>query len=344
MTAAAPRTFPAPRTYHIWLRELAPLHPRRLWFSHLLLHRVEALVAVARPRRLEPMPLALLRGLFSSGPAAALAAPDRLHFDRQFAAALLRELADAGLVRREPDAWALTDAGHQALPDGGYTARGRERRAFHFADVPGGAPHFLPLTQTAGPADVANSWSFDPAVLAETIRRPAEWKRRFGFPADVEALVAADAERWRPVVLDRAEHAPLAVIETGAEGGPALLGFLVRPDHWALQREPVALSLGEGWDEALPEFAEVSSPQAWRGAWLGWCQSRQPPLADAGACSVKYAACKVQVGAPKALVERLKAARSEVLRGETWLELGAGRTRAAACVEVHEQGAGEPET
>src|SRR5262245_39312467 len=152
MTAAAPRTFPAPRTYHNWLRELAPLHPRRLWFSHLLVHRVEALVAVARRQRLDPLPLALLRRLFASGPSASAGALDRLHFDRQFAAPLLRELADAGLVRRERDAWELTDAGSAARRDGAYTARARERRAFHFADAPGEAPRFLPLTQTAGPA------------------------------------------------------------------------------------------------------------------------------------------------------------------------------------------------
>jgi hypothetical protein len=345
MSAAAPRTFPAPRTYHNWLRELAPSRPRRLWFSHLLVHRVEALVAVARPCRLDPLPLALLRRLFASGPSAPTAALDRLHFDRQFAARLLREPADAGLVRRQPDAWLLTDAGRQALHDGGHTARTRERRTFYFADAPGEPPHFLPLTQTAGPApDVPEPWTFDPSALTQAIRQPPEWKRRFGFPADVEAVVAEDAEGWRQVIFDRAEHAPLLFVEAAADGGSALLGLLVRLENWALQREPPALTLAEGWQNLLPDFAESFSPEAWRGAWLAWCQSRQPPLADADACRVEYGDCKLHVRAPKALVERLKAARSEVLRGEAWLTLGTGRTRAAACVELREQDAGARES
>ena len=340
MTAAAPRTFPAPRTYHNWLRELSPSRPRRLWFSHLLVHRVEALVAVARPCRLEPLPLALLRRLFASGPSAPAAAPDPRHFDRQFAARLLRELADAGLLRRAADAWLLSDAGCQALHDGTHTARTRERRTFYFAETPGQPPLFLPLTQTAGPApDVPELWAFNLSVLAQAIRQPPDWKRRVSFPADVEAVVDEDAEGWRRVIFDRAEHAPLLFVEAAADGGSALLGLLVRPDNWTLQREPPALALAEGWQSLLPEFAESFSPEAWRGAWLAWCQSRQPPLADADACRVESADCKVHVRAPKALLERLKAARSEVLRGETWLTLGTGRTRAAACVELREQDA-----
>src|SRR5437660_2081830 len=99
MTAAATRTFPVPRTYQSWLRELAAVHPRRLWFSHLLVHRVEALVAVVRPHRLDPFPLALLRRLFVSVSAtAAISSLERLHFDRQFAVPLLRELAAADLL------------------------------------------------------------------------------------------------------------------------------------------------------------------------------------------------------------------------------------------------------
>jgi hypothetical protein len=339
MTAAAPRTFPAPRTYHNWLRELAPSRPRRLWFSHLLVHRVEALVAVARPCRLDPLPLALLRRLFAGGPAAPADALARLHFDRQFAAPLLRDLGAAGLLRRERDAWTLSDAGRPALRDGAYIARSRERRAFYFLDAHAGEPpQFLPLTQTAGPApDVGEPWAFDPSCLQDAIRRPPEWKKRFGFPADVEGVVAEPAEGWRQVVFDRAEHAPLLFVEVTADAASVLLGLLVRPDNWTLQREPPALVLAEGWQNLLPEFAASFSPEVWREAWLAWCQARQPPLSDAAACHVEYADCKVHVQAPKALVERLKAARSEVLRGETWLTLGAGRTRAAGCVEIHEQ-------
>ncbi len=340
MTAAAPRTFPVARTYQTWLRELAPLHPRRLWFSHLLVHRVEALVAVVHSHRLEPFPLALLRRLFDASSApAATASLDRLHFDKQLAGPLLREFAVAGLLRAANGGWLLTDAGCEALTTGGYTRHAEERRVFMFVDNPGAAPQYVPLTQTGGPAsDLGETWTFSPAVLQECVRRPLEWKQRVGFPTDAEAVIVEPRDGWRHVILDRAEHAPLLFVEpAGNGGGSTLVGYLVRGDNWSLQREAPALLLGDGWPDLLPDFAEGLSAEAWREAWRAWCQSRQLPAPEADACEIEHGDCKLHAKAPKALVERLKAARSDVLRGETWLTLGTGRTRAAAPVEIREQ-------
>jgi hypothetical protein len=340
MTAAATRTFPVPRTYQTWLRDLSAVHPRRLWFSHLLMHRIEALVVVNHSYRLESLHQALLRRLFVSPVAVAkVSSLDDLQFDRQFALPLLRECAAAGLLRGQEDGWLLTDAGRQALNNGGYTRQSEERRVFHFVDNPGGTPQYLPLTQTAGPVtDIGDSWNFAPEILQKCLQRPLEWKERTGFPADVDALVVEPRDSWRQVILDRAEYAPLLFVETGgSENAPSLLGYLVRCDNWTLQREAPALMLVDGWSESLPDFVESILPGAWREAWLAWCQSRQLPLAEASACQVEYGYCKVQVKAPKALVERLKLLRNDVLRGETWLTLGTGRTRAAAGIEIHEQ-------
>jgi hypothetical protein len=339
MTAAATRTFPGPRAYHNWLRELSSLQPRRLWLSHLLVHRVEALVAVARPGRLETFPLALLRRLFvSTSSAAVVAALERLHFDRQFVLPLLRELTAAGLLHADGGTWTLTAAGQQALQQDAYTHRVQERRVFYFVDNPGGAPRYLPLTHTAGPVvDLGGDWIFEPAHLRDCVQRATVWKQRIGFPVDVEAVLDEPAEDWRQVILDRAEHAPLLFVETSSNGEGSLLGFLVRCDNWALQREPPALTLRTDWHELLPDFAESFSQEAWREAWWAWYQTRQLPAADATAWPVEYADCKVRVKASKAFVEQLKAARHEVLRGETWLTIGAGRTRAAALLEIREQ-------
>ena len=251
----------------------------------------------------------------------------------------MHEFAAAGLVQAKGDGWMLTDAGSQALQTGGYTRRAEERRVFIFVDNLGGSPQYLPLTQTAGTiADAGESWSFPPTILRECLERSPEWKHRVGFPAEVEGVVAEPRDGWRQVILDRAEHAPLLFVETaGAGGASTLTGYLVRGDNWTLQREPPALMLSDGWQDVLPDLAESVSPEAWREAWLAWCQSRQLPAAEASACQVEYGNCKVHVKAPKAFVERLKATRNEVLRGETWLTLGTGRTRAAACVEVREQ-------
>jgi hypothetical protein len=340
MTAAAPRTFPVPRTYQTWLRDLTPVHPRRLWFSHLLVHRIEALVTVARSYQLESLSQALLRRLFtSSAVTARVASLEDLHFDRQFAVPLLREFAAVGLLRAADDGWTLTDAGQQALQNGGYTRRAEERRVFYFVDNPGATPQYVPLTQTAGPvADIGDSWQFAPAVLHECLQRLPQWKQHVGFPVEVEAVVVEPRDAWRQVILDRAEHAPLLFVQLGGgDGDSSLIGYLVRCDNWTLQREPPALMLGGGWQEVLPDFADGLSLEAWREAWLAWCQSRQLPAPEALACQVEYADCKIHVKAMKVFVERLKATRNEVLRGETWLTLGTGRTRAAACVEIREQ-------
>ena len=164
MTAAAARPFPGPRTYHSWLRELAPLQPQRFWFCHLLVHRVEALVAVAQSHRLEAFPLALLRRLFVAPTSAAnLASLERLHVDRQLAIPLLRELAAADLLHADRDAWTLTATGQQALQQVAYIRHTREHRVFYFVENPSGLPQYLPLMQTAGPvADLSENWSFDP--------------------------------------------------------------------------------------------------------------------------------------------------------------------------------------
>lgn len=339
MTAAAPRTFPVPRTYQTWLRELAPVQPRRLWFSHLFVHRIEALVSVAQSHRLDPFLLALLRTLSASPTAQDKAASlDQLPLDRQLAAPLVRELAAAGLLHADTEGWTLTESGKAALAGGTYPRRTDERRVFFFVENGNAAPRYIPLRQTAGPLpDAGESWRFAPALLRDCLQRDRVWKQRVGFPQDVEALVVEASATWRQVVFDRAEHAPLLLVETtAAEGGSALLGYLVRCDNWTWQREAPALLLGEGWQELLPDFAEGLSQQSWQTAWLAWCQARQLSSPDAAACVVEYAGCKLHVKAPRAFMERLKAQRHEVLRGDTWLTVGSSRTRAAACVEMRE--------
>jgi hypothetical protein len=337
MTAASPRTFPVSRAYQTWLRDLAPVQPRRLWFCHLLVHRVEALVSVTQSYRLDPFLFALLRGLFTAGNQ--VTSLDRLALDGQLAGPLVRELVAAGLVHAEKDDWTLTNSGHAALASGSYSRHSDERRVFFFVDNAEAAPQYIPLRQTAGPlADAGNSWRFAPTILSDCFQRDAKWKKRVGFPPEVESFAAETPASWRQVLFDRAEHSPLLLVETAvAEGGSALVGYLVRCDNWTLQRESPSLVLGEGWQELLPDFAEGLLPQNWHTAWQAWCQSRQLSSADAAACVVEYASCKLHVKAPKAFIERLKGQRNEVLRGDTWLTVGAGRTRAAACVEIREQ-------
>jgi hypothetical protein len=92
--------------------------------------------------------------------------------------------------------------------------------------------------------------------------------------------------------------------------------------------------LRESWQEIFPELGEEPSEETWRLAWRAWCEQRALPAAEAAACSVERKGERLRLTAPGALVERLRAARSDVLKGETWLLAGEGRIRPAALVEL----------
>src|SRR5262249_34570233 len=62
MTAATSVTFPTGRALAACWRELASRYqPRALWLHHLVLHRLETLVELGEPARLDPLQLLLLK-------------------------------------------------------------------------------------------------------------------------------------------------------------------------------------------------------------------------------------------------------------------------------------------
>src|SRR3954462_6286099 len=114
MTAAPPPTWPNSRVLAGWWPTLERFQPRSLWLCHLLLHRVEAPVAVARPGPHSQLERLLLEAL-AAGAAEPGLAP-RLHLDAQVLRRLLAELESACLAH--PDkagAWSLSDEGKKAL-------------------------------------------------------------------------------------------------------------------------------------------------------------------------------------------------------------------------------------
>jgi hypothetical protein len=347
MTAAPALPLPGSRTLLAWWRDLAPLAPQRLWLSHLLLHRVEALTVLARPRRLGPFELAVLRAVAVEPPAhtnhAPHAAPGGLLGWLQLGPGvlprLLRELAGAGLIEAAGPGWVLTEAGRSALGAGAAPGHAEERRAFYFLDNAdlGRPPEFLPLRRPpTSPSAAGQDWRFDLAELEACVRRPPEWKARRGFPADVEAVLAPRGEDdWRRVALDRPEQMLTAFVQVPpAAGGPRLLGLAVRTDVWVLEREPPALALGAGWAEVLPDLTATPPAEAWRQAWLTWCQPRNVPAAEAAAARLEYDGRRLLVRAPRRVLDHLRAVRSDAVRGETFLLAGAGRTHHAAQVEL----------
>jgi hypothetical protein len=334
MTAALTTALPGSRTLLGWWRELAAWQPQGLWLGHLLLHRVEALVEVAHRRRLDRLRQAVLRAHSLSGPLTAL------HLEPQVLARLARELAGEGLLAQgAADRPSPTPAGRQALEGGAYVARTRERRAFYFVDNSSlhRPPHFVPLEPRGLSSPCAGEWHFDAALLGECVRQTPEWKSRYRFPAEVEAVLGPTPGEpdWRRVIVDRPEQLLLALVRaSGGADGPTLLGFPVRAEGWVLDHETPVLSLGGGWQEAFPDLAEDAPPEAWRQAWLAWCQPRSLPQAEAEACRLERSGHRLRVRAPQRLVERLKSLRSDAMKNETWLLAGSGRSRAAAQVSI----------
>lgn len=347
MTAAPALPLPGSRTLLAWWRDLAPLAPQRLWLSHLLLHRVEALAVLSRPRRLDPFELAVLRAVTAEPPAPTNHVPHaapggllgRLQLGPGVLPRLLRELAGTGLIEPAGAGWAPTDSGRSALNVGTAPGHAEERRAFYFLDNAdlGRPPEYLPLHRPpTAPFPAGEGWHFDLAELGACVRRPAEWKALRGFPPDVEAVLAQSGEDdWRRVALDRPEQMLVAFVQVPpAAGGARLLGLAVRTDVWVLEREPPALALGAGWEEVLPDLAAPPPPEAWRQAWLTWCQPRNVPAAEAAVARVEHDGHRLLVRAPRRVLDHLRAVRSDAVRGETFLLAGSGRTHHAAQVEL----------
>jgi hypothetical protein len=318
--------------------------------SRLVLHRVEALVRVSRSRALDRWQQALLRLASTRVPCSGelINSLTDLQIDTQVLGQLANELTKTGLIRRNgAGLWQMTPAGKDALEKGAAAGDLEERRTFIFVDnsALGRPPHYLPLE--LGPARLGGSaspeaaaCSFEPALLEACVRQTPEWKARFRFPVEVEALLApqhdeSPAAKWRRVLLDTVEERLLVFIHTAKKSGaPLLIGFPVRTDGWVMESEQL-LDLADGWEEALPDLAAEPSLEMWRQAWHTWTHPRGLLPADVDACRLERADHRLLVHAPPRLIERLRAARSDAVKQEAWLLAGDGRTRLAAQLELH---------
>jgi hypothetical protein len=358
MNAVPAPAFPGSRVLAGWWRQLAPSRPGGVWVGHLALHRVEALVELTRPRRPDPVALFVLDALrlehgrqsqgLPGSPAEMTRRLDaRLHLGPPLVRQVLRQLQTEGLVLEDGlRGWALTPLGEQALERGEYPHSTQERRNFHFVqprtNTPKAAPHYLNLnSHSNAPTPVSEAWEFDPAALRSCVTRAAEWKERYGFPPEVSAVLGpaprAEVAAWQQVIVDRPERLLAVMVRVAGEGGPdRLLGFAARPEGWALQADAPAFVVEERWDELFPELSAGPPPAAWREVWLGWCQPRGIPAAEAAACALELRNETLLVRAPAKLIDRLRAARSDAIKGEAWLLAGEGPIRRAAVIELSE--------
>jgi hypothetical protein len=352
MTVAAPLLFPGSRTLSGWWRQLAHWQPRGLWIGHLLLHRIEALVNVTRPRRLDPFMQFVLRALRLDEINDASERPglpqgleriqSRVPLERPFLVQVLRRLQSEGLVPPDavPGRW-LTALGQQAVEQDAYPQTGPERRVFYFLDGgrPGRRAHFLNLRRHgAAPCPPREGWEFEVTDLEACIRQSAAWKRQHGFPEEVQELVGTTTTSptpWHSVVLDRAERLVAAfVVAAGEAGGERLFGFGVQEETWILEASEPILVLGAGWQEPFPEMAHDVPLDSWREAWQAWCQPRGLPTQEVNTCGLERQGHRLKVLAPAPFVERLQMGRGDAVRGKAWILAGGGAYRAAALIEI----------
>src|SRR5262249_51018940 len=137
---SAPLAFPGGRALAGWWRQLSPYRPQAVWVAHLTLHHIEAIVTLARSRRLDPFGRFILQPLRlqppPSPPPPVVLLPrldDRPHVGRAVLRQALRALAAEGLARAGgPGGWEVTAAGEEAAERGEFTRAEQERRGFHF--------------------------------------------------------------------------------------------------------------------------------------------------------------------------------------------------------------------
>lgn len=373
MIGASSLAFPGSKTLASWWRQLAHWQPLMLWVGHLFVHRVEALVGSVRSQPLDPLNLFLLKALDlegqivaednATGPTATsevrlsvpLARLDaRLGLGSAFLLQSLRQLAQDGLVEKDNRShWLLTGQGRLALAQGHFNRCQHERRVFPFVerlDAAGlrlASPHFLHLRKVTGiPWQPSEDFMFQIDWLQVALEHDNDWKRNFGFPSDVRSIVSlspgqaanhqANPELPPPgqrIVVDHAERLLVALF-TSASNPACLLGLAARQEGWLLQTAELLLTLEQGWPEVLPELTLSTQQESARLAWRNWGKTAGLQTAETDAGQVTYAANRLRVCLPDAVLQKLRGLRSDVFKGDTWLLLGEGRLRAAAILEV----------
>jgi hypothetical protein len=266
---------------------------------------------------------------------------ERLALGTQELGQVLAQLRRLGLVEQTGAHWKRSPAGTLALEATAQHVTGSERRRFHFVkrEAPDQPPHYLALQSTGTVWTPGESWTFDPGTLAAAAGQTLEWKLRHGFPTEVCGLDLpanpAQEDGWLHVILDCPERLAVLLLQ-GRPGEEAdrLAAYAVQPEGWELGPPQPAFELRHGWEEAFPELRAGASSEAWREAWMVWCRQRSLPAGDAAACQISLDGHRLHVGAPARLVERLRAARSDILSGEAWVLAGEGRTRQLAQLDL----------
>src|SRR5205807_503108 len=173
------------------------------------------------------------------------------------------------------------------LEQGGYTRISQERRAFYFVHNEESAkpPHFLNIRKplAALPCPDADAWRFEPSHLQACVEQTPQWKRRYGFPLEVQRILDSGragefspfpAPAWQRIMLDRPERLLAALILVSArETTERLLGFAIHPPSPSSFQQP----RGEGSRRAIPLPPAPTSGGESKGR-EGWALESPEPV------------------------------------------------------------------
>jgi hypothetical protein len=304
-------TLPGGRAFPAWWRDLADFSPLRIWFAHLILHRVEVLVEL------------------SGTPMTTLAQALQSLLDQKTAPVNLTDVANKLTLSPEVIRSLLN---HRSADDPSSKACHRQRRVFYFVDTR--PPLYLPLpAQATTPLPPPSGWRFDLTTLEECLAQPLEWKVRHHFPTDISRLIRPRVDcleaDWQAVPIDRPDQSLLLLVETTTR---QLLGFLVQPFGWTFSREPIFTLPADA--DLLASLTPPVAIESWRQAWQAWCQQRSLPGNEVEACKLDHVDHRLLVKGSPRFLERLRVSKSEALRGEAWVLAGTGRVRPAAQIEL----------
>jgi hypothetical protein len=352
MISASSLAFPGSKTLAGWWRQLTIHKPLSFAVGYLFLHRVEAPVIFSHAKKIDRFSLLVLQALEMDARCngTEAAAPlqrlqTRLYFDRPVILQILRTLQVEGLADIQPDgSWALSARGRLGIKNGEVPVESCERRVFHFlerCDSVGARshpPHFLNMRGGAGtPWPPGDAYPFDVSIVRHCTEQAEAWKQQFGFPLDIRRIPdladGDDQSAWQRIVVDRPERQLVVLALTAGANQPRLLGFAARQEGWVLASTEPVLALDAGWQEIFPEL-HTPSPEGFRQAWHAWAQPRGITEDQLAACTPEWTGHRLRVQAPASVLDHLRATRSEVLKGDSWILVGDGRVRTAANLEV----------
>jgi hypothetical protein len=323
-----------------WWQVIAHHRPDGLWFARLLLHHIEALVAVEPTQTLDLFETAVLRAISRLGPAATLQELDRiLHLGPKMLTAVLQDLRRHGLVTATVANFQLSTEAGARLRAGNFEELNEKRLSFHFLinDDPGIPPEYLDVRSAiCQPLHSIPDWTFDPAILQLCITQSEEWKAKRGFPRTVRRLIQfprdsvdrhegpADPVRdWSKVIYDRPECVCCAIVRIDEQ--PKLIAYAVDNNDGRLHVEQPVFELKQDVAVLFNDLDTCATMEAWQQALTDWCLEHAIAFEDAHAMIVEVRGADLQVAGPPESLKRLWERLAKLPPSETWLMAGKGR-------------------